>query len=266
MEKDEKKVNEEELEDEDEELDEDADLDEEDIDENLDGDDEDETSKDKKDETKKVQTKEERAHFAKMRREREAKEREAREKDIREKALLEGELNATKVNTFTNKPIKDEYDLKVFKLQQEIESEGGDPLADLPERLAKLDRENASKVKKENDAKKEQDEIISNDIKEFRTKYPKVNLSELLKDPDFKDYSDGRLGVKGGLSLVQIYENFNKFMEKYKKTEKKEEEDDGKTPPPSPNGGRKQEQTSYSKMTREQRIEYLKKQGLINNR
>ena len=47
---------------------------------------------------------------------------EEEKKRIEREAYLKGKLESTKVNTFTNKPIKDEYDLKVFKLQQEIES------------------------------------------------------------------------------------------------------------------------------------------------
>lgn len=205
----------------------------------------------------------ERARQAKLRREREAKEREEHDKQIRDKALLEGELNATKVNSFTNKPIKDEYDLKIYKLQRQIEDEGGDPIADLPERLARIERETATKKQKEVDEKKEQDETIANDIKDFKSKYPNVNLQELLKDPDFKDYSDGRLGIKGGLSLATIYENFTKFKAKYSKSEEKEEGEGEKAKIPSPNGGRKQEQTSYSKMTPKQKEAYLREIGLI---
>lgn len=260
MEEKEKKEELEDLEDDDLDLD---DLDEDEEEEEESGEDEN-PAEDEETKKSKEQTKAERARQAQLRREREAKEREAREKAIREKAYNEGRLNASKVNTFTNQPIEDEYDLKVFDLQKEIEKEGGDPIADLPKKLAELDRKQAKEAKESETAKQEQDEIITNDIKAFRAKYPDVNLKELLADPDFKDYSDGRLGIKGGQSLATIYENFNKFKAKYGGGKKEEEDDDNDTTPPSPNGGRKNTKTSYSKMTEEQKIAELRRQGLIN--
>ena len=206
--------------------------------------------------------KEERARQARLRREREARERKAREEEIRRNAKLEGELEASTVNTYTNEPIKDEYDLKIFKLQRELEKEGKDPISDLPRKLAEMERSANHEARLKEQKKKEDEEIIEKDIKDFQSKYPDVSLAELLKDPDFKDYSDGRLGVKGGLSLAKIYENFNKFKDKYSKTTKEEEGSD-KAIPPSPNGGRKTKQTSYAEMSEEEKIKELRRQGLI---
>lgn len=268
---DDEEVDDEEPEDEDDDID-DEDIDEiDDDEEDEDADDEDEKDKKSKEQkgsddkkSKKVQDEAERARQAKARREREAKEQQAREKAIEEKAYLKGKLDSTKVNTFTNEPIEDEYDLKIYEIQKELDKEGKDPITDLPKRLAELNRNAGKKAKEEADSKKEREDAIDKDISDFRAKYPKVNVAELLKDPDFKDYSDGRLGIKGGKSLAQIYEDFEKFKSKYvtKKVEE-EEEDDGKKSPPSPDGGRKHQKTSYSTMSEEDKIKELKRQGLI---
>lgn len=212
---------------------------------------------------KKVQDEEERARQAKLRREREAREREAREKAIEEKAYLKGQLDSTKVNTFTNEPIEDEYDLKIFTIQKQLEKEGKDPISDLPKRLAELNRSAGQKAKTEADEKKAREDAIDSDIKDFRAKYPRVDIAELLKDPDFKEYSDGRLGIKGGKSLAQIYDDFEKFKAKFVgKKEDDENDDDGKKSTPSPNG-QKHKKSTYSNMSKEDKIKELKRQGLI---
>ena len=255
----------------DDDFDDDDDLDIDDIDEEETSEDEDkeeETSKETKkkseeEKSKKVQDEEERARQAKARREREAREREAREKAIEEKAYLKGQLEATKVNTFTNEPIDDEYDLRVFNIQKQLEKEGKDPISDLPKRMAELNRSAGKEAQDKANEKKQRDEAINNDIKDFKEKFPTVNIAELLKDPDFKDYSDGRLGIKGGKSLAQIYTDFEKFKSRFvKKEEHVEEEDDGKKTPPSPSG-QKHKSHSYSSMSEEDKIKELKRQGLI---
>lgn len=252
-----------------EEEEEDEDLDDEDIDEEEetedDGDEDDSRDDDEEEKEKskkKKQSKEERARQAQARREREAKEREAREKEIERKAFLKGKLEGNKVNTFTEEPINDEYDLFIFETQQKLEKEGKDPIADLPKRLAEINRQKAKEAEDEAKKKKDLDEQIDKEFSEFRGKYPGVDLRALLKDPDFADYADGRLG-KGGKTLVQLYEAFNNFKKKFG-GKNEEEEDTGKKGAPSPNGGRKQKETSYSKMSEEEKIKELKRQGLIN--
>lgn len=241
------------------------DLDEEDIDEDDETEDdgeEDDSRDDDEDKSKKKQSKEERARQAKARREREAKERKDREEEIRREAFLKGKLEGNKVNTFTQKPIKDEYDLFIFETQQKLEAEGKDPIDDLPERLAEINRAKAKEEADEAKKKKDLDEQINREFSEFREKYPGVDLRALLKDPDFEDYADGRLG-KGGKTLVQLYEAFNNFKKKFG-GKKGEEEDTGKKGAPSPNGGRNKKETPYSKMSEEDKIKELRRQGLIN--
>lgn len=261
----------------DDDFDDEDDIDEEDLnDDDLDGDedekdtdksghdDDEEGEEDEKEKSKKEeQDKNERARQAKARREREAKEREAREKQIRDEAYLKGKLDSTKVNTFTEEPIEDEYDLFIFETQKQLEKEGKDPISDLPKRLAEINRKNAKEASEKESEKNKLNEQIDKEFTEFRGKYPTIKISELLQDPDFKDYADGRLG-KGGKTLTQLYENFLKLKEKFGGKNEKEEEDDGKRGAPSPTGGRKPSKTSYSGMSKEQKIKELRRQGLIN--
>lgn len=222
-------------------------------------DDEDEETSQK---SKEEQDKAERARQAEARRKREAKEREAREKEIERQAYLKGKLEATKVNTFTEEPIEDEYDLFIFETQKQLEKEGKDPISDLPKRLAEINRKNAKEATEEANKKRKLDEQIDKEFAEFKDKYPSIKIPELLADADFKDYADGRLG-KGGKTLIQLYESFQNLKKRFGGKEE-EEEDDGKKSPPSPNGGRKTTKTSYSKMSREAKIKELRRQGLIN--
>lgn len=262
---------EEEVEDEEEEKDEtdlddedldDVDTDEDDADESEDEEDDEDKEKDKEKSKKKVQSKEERAYHAKKRREREAKEREAREKEIEQKAYLKGKLDSTTVNTYTEEPIKDEYDLFIFETQKQLEAEGKDPITDLPKRLAEINRNKAKEESEKANKQKQLDEQIDKEFAEFSGKYPSIKIPELLKDPDFAEYADGRLG-KGGKTLTQLYESFLKFKTKLS-GKSGEEEDNGQKPSPSPNGGRKRQKTSYSEMSEEQKIKELRRQGLIN--
>lgn len=206
---------------------------------------------------KKEQSKEERARQAEARRKREAEKRKAEDKRIADEAYVRGQLDSTKKNPYTNQPVKDEYDLKVLRVQRQIEEDGGDPITDLPARLAELDRADARKKADEAKKKAEGDKAIEDDIADFRKKNPSVDPKKLLADGRFASFSRGKLGSE---SLADIYDEFSKtFGSQPEKTE------DGrkKGSAPSPNGGKKADKTSYSKMTREQRIAYLKSQGLI---
>lgn len=226
--------------------------------------------KDDEDTKKKKQSQEENARQAKLRREKEQKEKEAREEQIRKEAYEKGKIDATKVNPFTNKPIEDKYDLKIYELQKKIKDKGGDPIADLPSELAKLEREEARKQSDAALAKAKEDENILKDIEDFKSKYKDVDVKALLNDPLFDKFSNGKLG-NGKDSFIKVYEDFLEFKKlvsssKDDEEEQKKRESDAKKKgsAPSSNGGKtKDEKTSYSKMSKEERIKLLKKQGLI---
>ena len=209
---------------------------------------------------KEKQEKEERARYARLRREREEKEKKTREDEIRKKAFIEGKLSQAKVNSFTNSPIRDEYDLEVYETQLELESEGKDPNTDLAERIASLNRKKGLQEQEKTKKEKEQNEKIDKEIMEFKTKYPKININQLLNDPYFKEFSEGRLGV-GNMTLTRMYESFNNFKSKFASNDEKEEDGKKKTPSSQSNG--RHEERTYSQLNEKEKIEYLKKQGLI---
>lgn len=208
-------------------------------------------------EPKREQTKEERARQAEARRRREAERRKAEDKRIADEAYVKGQLDSTKKNPYTNEPVKDEYDLKVLRVQRQIEEEGGDPITDLPAKLAELDRAEAKKKAEEAKKRADGETAIESDIADFRKKYPSVDPKSILGDGRFASFSRGKLGSE---RLADIYAEFTKtFGEPAKKS------DDGrkKGAAPNPNGGKKADAASYSKMSKEQKIAYLKSQGLI---
>ena len=226
MEEKEKKVVEEEVKDEDEDILDPDDFDEEDDEEEAEGEGDSKTSEEEpsKAEEEEESEKEKNAKAAERRRKREKakKEREAREAKIREEATVKAELGILKVNPYTEEPIEDAEDLKIYKLQKELEDEGLDPINDLPKRLAQNARraakEEAEKLEKEQKDEKDFKERVNREVAELQKKYPKVNLAELAKDELFKECLNGRAGR---WTQVEIYEL---YLQKKAETDKKEEE------------------------------------------
>lgn len=211
------------------------------------------------------------ARSAEIRRKKEAEEkaeRERRERAIREQATLEAKLDMIKVNPFTEEPIVDEEDLRVYEIQKDLETEGKDPIQDLPKRMAQLRRQEtatAKKAKEEEEAKKKaSDDKVAAEISELREKYPKVNTSELAKDPLFLECLNGRAGR---WTQVEIYEY---YLEKKAIADKKAEEERQKNlidengkrisqPPSSKGPGNNTPHTKVSDMTRDEFMDYWKK-------
>ena len=198
----------------------------------------------------KKQSKEENARYAEARRQAEekarlAKEREAEKAKIKEEAKIEAELGLIKKNPYTNTTIEDEEDLEIYKVQKAIEDEGGDPVADLASRLAKISREKKRAEKERLDAeakKKAEDEAyIANDIAELRKAYPDVDLASLARDIDYQEFIKGK--VKRWTS-TELYEGY--MAHKNKSAEKPNEDEEEviakggkqitKVPSPQPQG------------------------------
>ena len=190
------------------------------------------------------------SHFAELRRQKEAKEKEAkisreqeeRERKIREEAKLEAELGILKENPYTGEKIVDAEDLKIYKLQKELDDEGKDPINDLPKRIAenarKAAKEAQERAEKEQKEKLELNTKINTEITELQNKYPKVNLSELAKDELFKECLNGRAGR---WTQVEIYELYLQ-----KKAEAEQKAKDDKTKGIVEEGGKKISQTPTS--------------------
>lgn len=154
--------------------------------------------------------KEKRAEFARKRREKEAaekaeKERLAREEQLKKEAATKAELDLVKTNPYTEKPITDEYDLEVYKIQKKLEAEGKDPIKDLPEALALRDRELALARQKEAKDKEVVDKQLKQEIADLRKKYPEVNTRELGDDPLFLEISEEK---EGRWTMTEIYEEY----------------------------------------------------------
>ena len=156
-----------------------------------------------KKDNKSIQTKEERATFAQKRR-----EREEREKAIQD-AYKKGRLEAFKgrVNPFTQTVMQDEADIEVYEAMCKLEAEGKDPISDYAIYAADKRREES----REKERQKEIEENAKKDVEDFINKYPKVDLNELLADPLFKDYIEGK-----SKSLVELYDNFNELKSKFR--------------------------------------------------
>lgn len=146
------------------------------------------------------QSAEENSEFARRRREAE------RQKEI-EKARVDTIIEVVGINPYTQKELKDAEDVAQYLLMKKIEKDGGDPVADFPEYAKRQNNERAAAEKAEADRKLSQAE----DIKNFKAKYPKVDLQELAKDTDFDEFCDGKLGVK---PLTEIYEQYVSFKDR----------------------------------------------------
>ena len=135
------------------------------------------------------------AENARRRRE-EARQREL--KETREKAIIEA-LGGK--NPYTGDPVKDSADIDEFLTMQQIEREGGDPLAD----YARYRKERVRKQEEEARQKAETKEWYRRDREAFKKKYPDVDLPALIADESFALYADGKVGRK---PISEIYEGF----------------------------------------------------------
>lgn len=148
-------------------------------------------------------TKEERAIYAKARRTVE-KSTEKKHKEALDKAYQRGRLEAYKgkLNPFTNTEIKDITDVEIYEDMYKISESGGDPLKDYASYAADRRREE-ERIRHEEE---ERQVNAEKEVTDFQKKYPDVNLSELLKDENFKDYAEGK-----NKNLIDLYESYNKF-------------------------------------------------------
>ena len=141
------------------------------------------------------------AEFARQRREREKAEEKAKQE-------LEFYKREIGVNPWTEQPIEDADDIEEYRLMKQIESEGGDPLNDYAKRL-KLQRKE-KKEQKENKAsnasfseltEEQKQARVNEEITEFSSQYPDVNVSELFENESFMDFAGEYLG-KVSLSVA----------------------------------------------------------------
>jgi trichohyalin len=209
------------------------------------------------------------SEFAKRRRAREEaekKEREAKEEKIRENAKTEAELGILKTNPFTDEPIKDKQDLEVYKIMKAIEDEGGDPINDLPKRLAQINRQREEKTAEEQKKSNERTEKINRETKELLEAYPKLDPADLAQDKEYLNLCE----EKGGRwTMLEVYEHLLNKREKDASDSQKNKKEEvvkqnakkvNKTPSSTPNGSGNSSD-DYLNMSDEDFLEISKKKG-----
>ena len=144
------------------------------------------------------QTKEQNSEFARRRRE---AERQKELKELRDNTVIK---TLGGKNPYTGGEMKDSADVEEFLTMQEIEKNGGDPVAD----FAKFHKESARRAQEKADSEAQTAEWYRKDSEDFKEKYPDVDLLTLAEDADFADYADGKVGKK---PLADIYAGYLKL-------------------------------------------------------
>lgn len=148
------------------------------------------------------QSDEENRRFAQQRREREQKEAvEAAKRAGRVEAIIE--LTNGK-NPYTDEPMKDAEDVAIYEAMKDIADNGGDPLKDYASYQKKRAAEKATAEKESAERARKANEDIAN----FQTQYPDVDLQALSGDADFNYFAAGHLGKE---PLVDVYARYMAF-------------------------------------------------------
>lgn len=164
------------------------------------------------------QSNEENAKYASIRRkaQEDAKKRiEQARKEAYEQGLNQGKVQSYigRNNPYTGQIIKDEYDVQEYLDMYELDSKGEDPITGYRElQKDKARKEAEEKVKAEEQSK--QEKWYQDDTKDFVEKYSAEKLQELGKDEDFNLFANGKIGK---VPLAQIYEDYQKLINKYEK-------------------------------------------------
>lgn len=159
-------------------------------------------------EEKQKQSDEENSKYAQIRRKYEEdykKKLDAEVKKSYERGKLEAYIN--KVNPYTNEEIKDLHDVEMYETMYKLESEGKDPINDLPNYLVQREREKQQEATK----RIEEEKKAKEELDDFTNKYPNVDVKELLDDKFFSDYITGKQKP-----LVELYEGFNNFKNAFR--------------------------------------------------
>ncbi|MGN0960697.1 MAG: hypothetical protein ACI4PF_00690 [Christensenellales bacterium] len=218
----------------------------------------DDSSKSEEIAEKEKQSRKKNAEEARKRREKEQKETiEKAKKEAYEKGFQEGKRGALKINSFTGEPLEDEIDIANYELMQKLKDEGKDPIKDFPKAKANLEREKKSNETKAEEKRKEEENLKAQSLekeKKDRSDFVKAVGSkekalEIFKDPNFKLFAKGRIGVE---PLTTIYNEFEKF----KKDISGNIEIPGQ-PKPGSNGG--EDKKSTKKMSTDEHDEYMRR-------
>lgn len=192
--------------------------------------------------------------------------REAEEKErLKREAKLEGKLEVLKTNPYTREEIKDEEDLKVYEIQKQLDDEGLDPIEDLPKRLAEINRKTKKEELERAKTEEENANKMQQDLQDFMSKNPNVDMNALRDDDDFWDFAHDFLG---NTSLDSIYRAYQKTQKKISAKEKeamidKKAKDISKkiTKTPSASGSNNKANKGFLEMTDEEYIQLQKEES-----
>lgn len=130
--------------------------------------------------------------------------------DARVDAILEA---LDRKNPYTGETMKDAADVEVYLTQKRIRAAGGDPVRDFARELAEQRRQSAAEK-----AQAEQADTRSReDVEAFRNAFPSVDLGGLLRDREFADYAEGKIGAK---PLADIYRGYTALRDRYRNEER----------------------------------------------
>lgn len=145
---------------------------------------------------------------ARRRREAERKaELEKAKQEARNAAIIE---TLGGKNPYTGEPMKDSADVREFLTMREIENKGGDPLTDYAKHVKAKEKEAALSEEKQAEERK----WYRDDRDAFAKAHPEVKISELISDPNFQKFAEGKVGR---VPLSKIYESFIDFVGEYEK-------------------------------------------------
>lgn len=121
----------------------------------------------------------------------------------REAAILEV---LDHINPYTGEEMKDTRDIEEYLTMKEIDRGGGDPLGDFSRFQKKRQREQERTEEEE----RKQAEWYRTDRERFLTKYPEVDIEELIGDEAFRSFAEGKTGER---PLTEIYEGYLSLLE-----------------------------------------------------
>lgn len=176
------------------------------------------TAEDTQAETKETQSAEDNSKYrqARIKAEAEAKKKiEQARKEAYEQGLQQGKVQSYigKQNPYTGETIKDELDVQEYLDMYQLDTTGKDPISGYRELQKQKARDEAEKkIKADEEAKQKQ--WYEDDTKDFLDKYSPEKLQELTKDEDFNLFANGKVGK---VPLAQIYEDYQKLINKYEK-------------------------------------------------
>lgn len=155
------------------------------------------------------------SYYAQLRREKEAKEKSANVEKTHntdlQNSYLKGVIKGSGgKNPYTNKEIKDEFDLQEFELMTKLAQEGKDPINDYLDALKQRERE--TRLEQSKIEEKKQNKF--KELDDFSAKYGVNKLSELLQDDNFLKFCDNFKDDVEITRVYELYQGINKDIDK----------------------------------------------------